>query len=229
MSCKSNIIERGKRCIRPPTRYETFHYTNDDSLIKKETKNDDESKSLEAGNEINDCSQKKQNEVALSEDVLITDFSAQNTTDLQLNIFSNMDEEGSSKSDELQDISKLNLKIEPDDNTIENEDETGRSAQNDPTFNLEEKHVDKRKKRGRPKKRKRKDFKCELCDRVYTAYPSLVYHKLSHHENKRDFQCTECGKEFAHKALLANHMFSHSSAKSFICEETNCNCSFKTR
>lgn len=182
---------------------------------------------MEAKNETNDGtqSQKMESEEVLCEEVLITDFNGMSTTDLQLEtVLSNTCEGGSSKSDKLH---ELDIQLGSDD--VGNEEERGDSADKDPTFRLRDKLGDKRKKPGRPKKRKRKDFKCEICNKVYTAYPSLVYHKLSHHENKRDFECTECGKKFAHKALLANHMFSHSSEKSFICEETNCNFSFKTR
>lgn len=63
-----------------------------------------------------------------------------------------------------------------------------------------------------------KPFSCEYCDKSYSKFSNLKYHKLTHLQIK-PFKCDQCGKSFIRKNALQNHMTLHSGNKTHSCND----------
>ena len=76
-----------------------------------------------------------------------------------------------------------------------------------------------------------KQFKCFWPKCRYSCYRKcqLNIHTL-HHLNKRQFICEECDKQFNNNSHLYIHKSSvHSTDKTFVCNQINCNKTFKSK
>ncbi|XP_069705786.1 zinc finger protein-like isoform X6 [Periplaneta americana] len=62
----------------------------------------------------------------------------------------------------------------------------------------------------------RRDFKCELCGKAYTASYILKKHVRTH-SGQKPFKCDICGKRFRQLYNLRQHIATHSDIKTFKC------------
>ena len=67
--------------------------------------------------------------------------------------------------------------------------------------------------------KKKKTFKCELCQYYSSIRSNLNFHIVSVHEGKKSFKCENCGKSFTTKSYMNQHVASvHEAKKNFKCE-----------
>ena len=71
--------------------------------------------------------------------------------------------------------------------------------------------------------KKRRDFKCIICDASFNLKSNLKVHIASVHEGKKPFKCNVCDASFARNAILRSHFSSVHEEKnlsnvSFICD-----------
>ncbi len=71
--------------------------------------------------------------------------------------------------------------------------------------------------------RKRKEYRCRICFKVFNQRSNLLHHHVIH-TGKRSFECTICKKAFKQKGHLSSHMRIHSGIKPYSC--TFCGKSF---
>ncbi|TPX43405.1 hypothetical protein SeLEV6574_g05083 [Synchytrium endobioticum] len=74
------------------------------------------------------------------------------------------------------------------------------------------------RKRGRKKQTKELRFKCDQCDKRFTAASSLNSHQVTHQGDK-PFPCQHCDAKFARKHDLSRHQKLHSSLKPHVCQD----------
>ncbi|CAK1554309.1 unnamed protein product [Leptosia nina] len=64
-----------------------------------------------------------------------------------------------------------------------------------------------------------KQFKCKLCDRLFTRKHRLDRHKLQHKLKKKSVICDYCGVSFYNKSYLSNHIKrKHLHTERFVCD-----------
>ena len=54
----------------------------------------------------------------------------------------------------------------------------------------------------------KKEFKCEMCDKVFSRKNNIKAHMESVHEGKKSFKCKVCDKNFSHKHHMIRHIVS---------------------
>lgn len=66
-------------------------------------------------------------------------------------------------------------------------------------------------------------FRCDECNKVFSANRTLENHKLSHNSDK-PYKCDQCTKCYSKKYLLNHHKLAHTREedKKFICEVNDC-------
>ena len=70
--------------------------------------------------------------------------------------------------------------------------------------------------------KRKKPFKCELCNHSFDLKSELQYHVASVHEVKRPFNCELCDHSFDLKGKLHQHVASvHEGKKSYKCDSLN--------
>jgi hypothetical protein len=79
-------------------------------------------------------------------------------------------------------------------------------------------------KDGKPKKEKRRNWQCDVCQNRFTRKDHLQKHVSSVHEKVRPFDCTQCGQKFSQKHhlrahILARHEDDKTASKAFACQQ----------
>nr|XP_033788593.1 zinc finger protein 436-like isoform X3 [Geotrypetes seraphini] len=74
------------------------------------------------------------------------------------------------------------------------------------------------KRKCRKKPREHREFKCPVCEKIFSENYLLKRHQKVH-LNLRPFLCTECGKTFTQKTHLVNHQRIHTGEKPYSCTE----------
>ena len=68
-------------------------------------------------------------------------------------------------------------------------------------------------------KHQKKQYKCELCDKLFLRRYDLDQHNREKHWIASSHSCTQCGKGFPTAVHLADHQkYAHESEKKFVCE-----------
>ncbi|CAK1543205.1 unnamed protein product [Leptosia nina] len=67
----------------------------------------------------------------------------------------------------------------------------------------------------------KKEFRCNLCDKVFKCNKSVVVHTRSAHTGYRPAQCTVCDSSFYHEDYLREHMRLHTGETPFKCPICN--------
>lgn len=62
-----------------------------------------------------------------------------------------------------------------------------------------------------------KEFKCDLCSKVFIASGKLYAHVRGTHLKEKKYACDVCDAKFFTSTLLKNHVLSHTSEKKFQC------------
>ncbi|XP_050303708.1 zinc finger protein OZF-like [Anthonomus grandis grandis] len=76
--------------------------------------------------------------------------------------------------------------------------------------------IEKQKK---PRKRKRHEFKCDICQKVlYGCSNRLEQHIIMAHSDIKKFECETCGKKFKNRQQLNNHNRVHTGEKPYECD-----------
>lgn len=74
---------------------------------------------------------------------------------------------------------------------------------------------------GSARKRLRKEYKCEVCEKQFQGLNDLRKH-LRIHSDERPYPCNQCGKRFRQAGCLKNHIASqHGTDELFACEFCN--------
>jgi uncharacterized Zn-finger protein len=79
-------------------------------------------------------------------------------------------------------------------------------------------------KDGKPKKEKRRNWQCDVCQNRFTRKDHLQKHVSAVHEKVRPFDCTQCGQKFSQKHhlrahILARHEDDKTASKAFACQQ----------
>ncbi|XP_053623418.1 zinc finger and SCAN domain-containing protein 12-like isoform X10 [Plodia interpunctella] len=63
-----------------------------------------------------------------------------------------------------------------------------------------------------------KEFKCDLCPKVFIVSGNLLTHKKVVHFNHKRFTCEVCDSKFYFRSELKKHMNTHGAEKNFACD-----------
>ena len=79
-------------------------------------------------------------------------------------------------------------------------------------------------KDGKPKKEKRRNWQCDVCQNRFTRKDHLQKHVSAVHEKVRPFDCNQCGQKFSQKHhlrahILARHEDDKTASKAFACQQ----------
>ena len=79
-------------------------------------------------------------------------------------------------------------------------------------------------KDGKPKKEKRRNWQCDVCQNRFTRKDHLQKHVTAVHEKVRPFDCIQCGQKFSQKHHLRAHMLARheedkTAAKAYACQQ----------
>ncbi|XP_038111474.1 zinc finger protein OZF-like [Culex quinquefasciatus] len=141
------------------------------------------------------------------------------------------------------------LKKEP----MKFEDSAYEPAQNEPS--TEEREADSKEEKATPKKKIRKEFRCDVCSRKLANKQNLQEHMSLHsgvqtfecsecdskffcaaglkrhvdrkHPDHQPFQCDKCDRKYTKKSHLLEHQNTHSDARPYSCKL--CPMAFKTK
>lgn len=86
-----------------------------------------------------------------------------------------------------------------------------------PAVNQEEQHVSAASEPQQQQQTGHKQYRCEVCGKIFKHPSNLEMHKRSH-TGEKPFQCNVCGRNFSQAGNLQTHLRRHSGEKPYICE-----------